>query len=700
MPVGPPSDATEWTALLTALLVALSAKRPSFFAWGSQRTFRLVCAVLATGLSALYVLTHLRGGPRIIDASTYYLEGRALSEGHLSFALGDVPSSTMGRFLVRDSLARGTHAAGIFPPGYPAVLALGFLLGIPLAVGPLLGGAVAWLTFDLGEEAAARVEGLSEVDRALVPRLAAVLSVVCAALRYHTADTMSHGLAAVCLVASLVAALRLRRARGDDAGVGAKIVHAALLGLALGWLVATRPVSGAAGAILVSAVLGREALRWRTFVGTALGATFPLVLFALHQRAATGAWLVSSQGLYYAVSDGPAGCFGYGFGARIGCHLEHGDFVAHNLPRGYGPKEALFTTLRRLKMHLGDALDAAPLAVVTAAAMAAGLRRRELRPLALSLPVFALAYAPFYFDGNYPGGGARFFADQLPVEHVLVALFVPTISRWARERRPSLPSPAGLATLLVASALAGFAFFTGHEHALLRDREGGAPMYEPSRLAARGISSGLVFVDTDHGFALGFDPDARADRGVEVARFRGDASDRWLWESRGRPAAYRYRYSFDPAASERATLSPFEPPPSDRLEAESLWPPLAQDGGYAVPRFDACATGGVWLAYQPEGDGHGITLALPKRVGGARVTTRIRKASASKMHLWFEADGVVVRELDDVDGTPTDGPCGASFVDLPPVALPAGAASLTLGLRASGSEAEAGVDSLRIEENR
>ncbi len=33
-----------------------------------------------------------------------------------------------------------------------------------------------------------------------------------------------------------------------------------------------------------------------------------------------------------------------------------------------------------------------------------------------------LAYAPFYFDGDYPGGGARFFADILPLEHVLVGL--------------------------------------------------------------------------------------------------------------------------------------------------------------------------------------------------------------------------------------------------------------------------------------
>ena len=40
-----------------------------------------------------------------------------------------------------------------------------------------------------------------------------------------------------------------------------------------------------------------------------------------------------------------------------------------------------------------------------------------------------LAYVPFYFDGNYPGGGARLLADVLPAEHALFGLAVAVLAR-------------------------------------------------------------------------------------------------------------------------------------------------------------------------------------------------------------------------------------------------------------------------------
>ncbi|WP_199693385.1 hypothetical protein, partial [Sorangium cellulosum] len=152
-----------------------------------------------------------------------------------------------------------------------------------------------------------------------------------------------------------------------------------------------------------------------------LGALPGLALLAAHQRAATGGF-ASSQAAYYAVSDGPPGCFRYGFGAGVGCLGEHGDFVRHNLAEGFGFLAAAGTTLRRLKLHLVDALNAEPLALLVIAGAAIALRRPRSRPLAVALLLQIAAYAPFYFDGNYPGGGARLFADVLPIEHVLAAM--------------------------------------------------------------------------------------------------------------------------------------------------------------------------------------------------------------------------------------------------------------------------------------
>src|SRR5690606_20448394 len=92
-----------------------------------------------------------------------------------------------------------------------------------------------------------------------------------------------------------------------------------------------------------------------------------IALLLAHQRAATGGWLVSSQTLYYRLADGPPGCFRYGLGDGIGCLHEHGAFVAANLPDGYGPIEAIATSLRRLKAHLVDPLNAEPLLLVVIA---------------------------------------------------------------------------------------------------------------------------------------------------------------------------------------------------------------------------------------------------------------------------------------------------------------------------------------------
>ncbi len=696
MSVGLPRDAGEWAAVAAALAILAVSRAKRFASWGSARAFRAASALLAAGLSALYVVSYLRGGPRIIDATTYYLEGRALAEGHLAWSVGDLPTATMGRFLVRDVLASGDHAAAIFPPGYPALLALGFLVHAPLAVGPLLAACVTWLTYDLGEEVAARLPSISPLDRALVPRIAATLSVVCAALRYHTADTMSHGLAAALVTAALVCALRLRgdedaREAPNRRAIGLPIA----LGLALGWLAATRPVSGIAAAALAAITLGRRGVRLRTIALALAGAAPPLALLVLHQRAATGAWLTSSQSLYYALSDGPAGCFAYGFGPRIGCRLEHGDFVEHNLRAGYGAFAALATTARRLKMHLVDALNAQPLAAVTAWGIGAAARRRETRALALSLPLFALAYAPFYFDGNYPGGGARFFADQLPVEHVLVAAALPALARAKLFRRLDT---ARLGASVTALALVGFALFAGKDHALLRDREGGRPMFEPRVLEAAGVERGLVFVDTDHGFDLGFDPDAMATRGVQIARRRGDASDRWLWEALGRPPTYRYDYAFDPDAPERAAVKAFEPPASHRLEAESLWPPVAQKGGYVEPAFHPCASAGRWLRFVPDGEGPGVTLALPRRAAGAILRIRIFASVDSKIQLQVEADGAEIARFDETSGERAEGPCGDEVRELPAVHPPKGAAHVGITFRGEGHGA--GVDAVRVEESR
>jgi hypothetical protein len=671
-PVGLPRDAAQWLALLLALgalaggaLLSAKARRSGLFV--------AVAALAAAALSAAYVAVYLRGGPRIIDAGSYWLSARALSEGLLSWPLHAPETSVLGRFLVRSEHADGPHVAVIFPPGWPAVLALGFLVRAPLAVGPVLAAALTVATFELARQLAAGPPALGP-EAPSVPRLAVVFSVICAALRYHTADTMSHGLAALCVAAALALAFRALDARA--AGRARRALALALgAGFAAGWLFATRPISALALAVTLAYVLARDTSlagrpAWRLFLALAGGAIPGVGLFFAHQHAATGAWGVSSQQAYYAVSDGPPGCFRYGFGAGIGCLGEHGDFVRARLADGFGALAAAGTTLRRLKQHLVDPLNLEPLALLVPAG--AWLARGSSRGRALGLAVVAqmAAYVPFYFDGNYPAGGGRFLCDVLPVEHALCALAVATL---AARRRAPLRWAAGA----VALALCGFAGRAGFDHAQLRDRDGGRPLFDPADLAAAGVTTGLVFVDSDHGFSLAHDP--LSTDGITVARAHGDALDRFTWEAHGRPPAYLHHVVIPPGGGRATvTVSPLTfPPRTDLLiEGEALWPPLAQAHGFAQPVWAAgtCASGGRWLLLRPTDRRApaSFTVALPAPgLAGRSISPRVAVGGTARAEVRLLAGGAELRRW-LVSAPGSAAPTAVTCLDLPAAPVPPG----------------------------
>jgi hypothetical protein len=505
-------------------------------------------AALAFALSVAYVHVYLRGGPRIIDATSYLLEARSLAAGSFSFHVPDPTASFRGRFLLASS---DGHTLGVlFPPGYPLVLSLGVRLGVPLLVGPALGALLVAVSFAL-----ARALGQSSK----VALLAALLSALCGALRYHTADTMSHGLATLLGAGALALALRPQQRL---ATLGA--------GLCLGLLIATRPVSGAVSGLLVGFALRRQL----HYLPLLLLGTLPgVALLLAQQHALTGSVLGSTQLAYYQAADAPPGCFRYGFGRGVGCRFEHGQYVERFLSDGFGLRHAL----RNLGVHLwtftSDATNAAPLALLAGHALVKH-RRSPLALLGAGIALQALAYVPFYFDGDYPGGGARFLCEAIPFCQILIA-------------RAAVDLGSG--SFVPAVALAGFVFFGRHGHEQLRDREGGRPLFEPEVVARAGVDRGLLFVDTDHGFNLGYDPRAESPQtALVVARARGDAHDWQLFERMGRPPTYRYVYDFKGETGAR--LVPYLPPASRRFEAEAEWPALLEHGS-AYPIHYLCASG-------------------------------------------------------------------------------------------------------------
>jgi hypothetical protein len=246
-----------------------------------------------------------------------------------------------------------------------------------------------------------------------------------------------------------------------------------------------------------------------------------------------------------------------------------------------------------------------------------------------------LAYLPFYYDGNYPAGGARMFADVLPLEHLLLAAWLAPLP-WR-----SLAGPL---------ALVGFALHTAYDHALLGAREGGRPYFEPGVIEAAGVRRGLVFVPSDHGFNLGHDP-ASGVRALELVRWRGDGHDRVTWEQRGKPPAYVYEWigGVTPAPS----LRPYDVGAQPyRFEAEVEWPVLALADGWArpEPRAASCVSQGRALVFSASGAEPSVTLELPVPATGS---FRVRVGSDGELAAGVTIDGAALA----LEQTSTSGAC-------------------------------------------
>jgi hypothetical protein len=566
-----PAGALAWCALACGLLAFLAAQR----SWRAPKRAWIAIGLMAAAASAAYVPLVLRGGPRIIDSTAYWLQSRLFAAGHVALATKGPASSYRGRFLLETEPG---SFAGIFPPGYPSVLGVFQLLHAPWVLGPLLALMLAVLTAKL---AAALVPPAAR-DRAML--VAAGLSLASGAVRYHTAEPMAHGLVMVAGTGAILCMLH----RSPRAWLGA--------GACFGIVLSSRFAS----AIALVPVLGWLAVRgherpWRRLIWLAVGTAPFVVALGLYQRAVTGSAWVSPQALYYLRSDAPAGCFRYGFGAGIGCDFEHREFVQAHLPSHvYGAWEALLTTLRRLRLHALDIANFEPVVVLVALGAVKVVRERGAQAWWVVYPLLvALAYAPFYFDGNYPGGGARFFTDALPLEHALLAVCVVSSARQ------------GFALLGVA--FFGFALHAAPEHQKLRARDGGTPMWSE---AAEHTERRLVFTNTDHGFALGTDP--RAKPAHVIARLRGDSNDLLLVERLGlaRLAFFDVErgFTFSDYLPERGT--------GWRFEGEHEWPARGVHAATAIP-IAAPAPCAV-----------GRALAIAGNAADAAVTTSLYMAAS------------------------------------------------------------------------
>ena len=398
--------AVMWSGALVLGLIALAAgfllpagfwDRPlrrvaAIWRRPAPRAYALALAGLAFAVTLWFTLAVLEGRPNLIDAIAQLIHARYLAGGELA---GAVPAPEF--WATQNTLFTAEGWVSQYPPGHPALLALGMAVGAVEAVGAVLmalTAALSYLTFRRllpGRELVARVAGLMV---ALSPFLVA-----------HTGSYMNHGSAATLSVLAVWAGLRSR----DGAAA-----WSALSGLALGVLLATRPLF--AVVIGLGVVLPVGLVAWRDGQLSAPG-------LAARGAAAVAAALpvVALLMAYNAHFFGDALTFGYQYGTDANVGLGF-----HRDPWGnqYTPLMALALTSGDLTA-LSLALLEMPIPLVAVAGLWLATTRR-LPDGAGILAAWALlpAAANFFYWHHGAFMGPRMLAEAAPPWAGLVALAV------------------------------------------------------------------------------------------------------------------------------------------------------------------------------------------------------------------------------------------------------------------------------------
>ncbi len=405
-------------ALLGALVVALALKPvtsrvPEALVAIPSRVFVTTCALVAAAISYVFVHATLHEAPLSIDASVYLMEARAIAHGSFGAPIPEPALAFGQRFLFEGADGR---MYGVFPPGYPLFVALFVKLGVPMLAGPVTAGLLVLAQYALGR--AVGIVSRASDDGELATRASLLLTLPSFARAIETADLLSHAFVAVLVTTALACAL-FYAARPSRA-------LAAAIGACVGWTISARLLDGVVAAAVVVVTLAvvharrsERALPIRP-LALALAAALPfLALLAAEQRVATGSVFTPTQSEYFARSDYPPQCHRLGFGADIGCNVEHPDAVAKDGADGYRIDDALRVTRERASVLGEDLFGFAPIGLLAFLLL---VRRPSGGDAACAAFVLALtiAYGLFYY-GNAPAYGARHLFPAAPCLYLLVA---------------------------------------------------------------------------------------------------------------------------------------------------------------------------------------------------------------------------------------------------------------------------------------
>lgn len=492
-------------ALGPAIREALGERIRRLITRGGPGIDRVVVLATAwvTVVAALLCLVVYENHPHIQDEVAYVLHAQTFAHGLLTRSAPPVPEA-FDVFLMQ---LDGNRWYSCVAPGWPAVLAIGTLLGVPWLVNPVVGGLGVLLAFLL-------VRDLYDPETA---RLVVLLLAVSPWYVYLAMSFMTHTVTFACALAAAVAVIRARAGAGGTAAL-----WGGLAGASLGLGVLVRPLDGVLAAALVglwALGLGGRRLSLAALAALATGSVVFGGLTLPYNRALTGHANIFPVNAYFDRTFHPnANAYGFGPDRGMGWAIDPWP--------GHGPLDALVnanlnTFMLNVELLGWGAGSLLPIALLPF------LRRPSRADLAMVCVMAAVfgVYFFFYFSGG-PDFGARYWFLMLLPLAVLTARGLCALDAALPGSRPATSGGGASIAALTFAVMALVTFFPWRAIDKYHDYLGMAPGIR--RLARDGrFGRDLVLVrgetSRDYPSAAVYNPIDLAGDGPVFARDRGSA---------------------------------------------------------------------------------------------------------------------------------------------------------------------------------
>jgi len=452
---------------LALFILAERLERPTarLVEWLDQRSVGQVAATSAL-LSIAASFLVLDGIPHVSDEVAYQFQAKAIAQGSWSLP-APVPA---GSFQFIHTMVLHDRWFGIMNPGWPVLLAIGYLVRAPWLVNPLLGALALYLFHGFFREA-----GFT----GRTARLAVLLLAFCPLLLFMNGTFMAHPANLVLFGGFCWSWARLLSAESRGAAM--------LAGLCLGLNLLVRPIDTVA-VTLPFAIQGLVRLRRNPrllplCVLTTAIAFGGVLLTLLYNRALTGSALVMPMTEYFRLRN-PGERFGMGFGADMGTRIHGPEWP------GFYPDDAVRVSSYRVGQFL---LDLFGLPLLPVAALVYAIRRRRdwdewftvMQGTVAAL--LAVYFLHFYHGVAY---GSRHLYLAAPAVMLLLARIT---SEWLERGTPETSRQAR--ALVAALALSTVLFAYPPLLAEYGRRYRGVDGRVREAVRVRGITDAVVFVN-------------------------------------------------------------------------------------------------------------------------------------------------------------------------------------------------------------